>query len=198
MTLRLTLLLALVLGLLAPTAQADFHTECRAGTFQCGASSCCNLGQRCSWDGFCIPPGGTYCGGGRSCGPFEKCVAGGSRCDPIAPNARPGSDPDKCFSNSDCPLGNRCDPTGTCVPSREIRCEGRVCPAGSTCIPGGGCTRPGWFLCPETGSQCRPGFKCSRIRGCVPVKAVDCGKGRWCRPGEQCTDDGGCEPEQTE
>ncbi|WP_247748120.1 hypothetical protein [Ruegeria sp. R13_0] len=48
-------------------------------------------------------------------------------------------------------------------------------------------------MCEETGSQCRPGFKCSEHQGCVPIKAIDCGYGKWCKPGEQCLPEGGCE-----
>ncbi|WP_254435585.1 scavenger receptor class F, member 2 [Ruegeria arenilitoris] len=168
--------------------------QCRGGQFQCGLK-CCSVGQRCSYDGFCIQAGGTYCGGGRSCGPFEKCVAGGTRCAPAGAN--------KCASRLDCPSGSFCNARGECErsspdfdpsPQPATPCDdGRTCAAGSTCLPGGGCTRPGWYLCEETGSQCRAGFKCSANQGCVPRKAVDCGYGKWCRPGEQCLPEGGCE-----
>ncbi|WP_171209014.1 MULTISPECIES: scavenger receptor class F, member 2 [unclassified Ruegeria] len=169
-------------------------SQCRAGQFQCGRS-CCSPGERCSFDGNCIPLGHTYCGGGRTCGPFERCLAGGARCAPAGANA--------CNSRLDCPGGSTCNARGECerirpefdpTPAPRTRCDdGLTCARGSTCLPGGGCSRPGWFLCEETGSQCRPGFKCSAHQGCVPVKAVDCGYGKWCKPGEQCLPDGGCE-----
>ncbi len=175
----------------------DRHNQCRAGQFQCG-SRCCSVGQRCSFDGYCIRAGGTYCGGGRSCGPFERCVAGGTRCAPKGAN--------KCTSRLDCPGGSFCNGRGECeriapeldpdsaTRGRPTLCDdGNTCASGSSCLPGGGCSRPGWFLCEETGSQCRPGFKCSTHQGCVPIKAIDCGYGKWCKPGEQCLPDGGCE-----
>ncbi len=177
----------------------DKHGQCRAGQFQCG-STCCSGGQRCSFDGHCIRAGGTYCGGGRSCGPFERCVAGGTRCAPAEAN--------KCTSRLDCPSNSFCNGRGECEritpefnPGLPSACDdGNVCSAGSSCLPAGGCSRPGWFLCEKTGSQCRPGFKCSRNQGCVPVRAIDCGYGKWCKPGEQCLPKGGCEklPESTD
>lgn len=175
----------------------DRNGQCRPGQFQCG-TRCCSGGQRCSFDGHCIPLGGTYCGGGRTCGPFERCVAGGTRCAPAGAN--------KCYSRLDCPGGTFCNARGECErtspefdPNTAIEglpslCDdGQSCAAGSSCLPGGGCSRPGWFLCEATNSQCRPGFKCSQHQGCVPVKAVDCGYGKWCKPGEQCLPEGGCE-----
>jgi len=182
---------------------ADFrnrHLQCPAGQIQCGLRTCCQAGQRCSWDGYCIPLGGTYCGGGRSCGPFERCVARGIRCAPAGAN--------RCTSSLDCTGSSFCNARGECesrVPElkfpTETTCkDGGRCAPGSSCLPGGGCTRPNWYLCEETGSQCRQGFKCSRVQGCVPLKAVDCGYGKWCKPGEQCLPDGGCEklPDNTE
>lgn len=178
---------------------AAFHdaraAECPAGTAQCGASNCCGLSQTCIWDGYCVPLGGTYCGGGRSCGPFEDCVAGGTRCAPKGAG--------KCQTGLTCGPGMTCSVSGDCVPlpkpeltlPQNPPCkDGRVCPAGTQCLPGGGCSRVGWYLCEETGSQCRPGFKCSAERGCVPQLAVDCGRGAWCKPGETCLPEGGCTP----
>lgn len=195
------LLIGLLLTLASDPAQASFHDrqgQCRAGQLQCGRN-CCPAGQRCSFDGRCIPPGHTYCGGGRTCGPFERCVAGGTRCAPAGA--------DKCTSRLDCP-GGICNGRGECErstpdidPAPATTCaDGRTCGSGSSCLPGGGCSRPGWFLCEETGSQCRPGFKCSTHQGCVPIKAIDCGYGKWCKPGEQCLPEGGCEklPEGSE
>ncbi len=193
-TLRI-LLIGLGLVLTGNPALATFHDaqgQCRAGQFKCG-TTCCSGGQRCSFDGHCIPLGGTYCGGGRSCGPFERCVAGGARCAPAGVN--------KCTSRLDCPGDSFCNGRGECeriTPDPDTApptiCEdGRTCARGSSCLPGGGCSRPGWFLCEETGSQCRPGFKCSDHQGCVPIKAIDCGYGKWCKPGEQCLPEGGCE-----
>ncbi|KUJ78252.1 scavenger receptor class F, member 2 [Ruegeria profundi] len=178
--------------------------QCRPGQTKCGFR-CCSGAQRCSFDGHCIPLGGTYCGGGRSCGPFERCVAGGTRCAPAGPN--------KCTSRVDCPGGTFCNARGECEPTTpgadpnaptdgllKVCDDGLVCGDGSSCLPGGGCSRPGWFVCEETGSQCRPGFKCSEHQGCVPMNAIDCGYAKWCKPGEQCLPDGGCEklPEGTE
>lgn len=193
-TLRI-LLIGLGLVLTGNPALATFHDaqgQCRAGQFKCG-TTCCSGGQRCSFDGHCIPLGGTYCGGGRSCGPFERCVAGGARCAPAGVN--------KCTSRLDCPGDSFCNGRGECEritpdpgTAPPTICEdGRACARGSSCLPGGGCSRPGWFLCEETGSQCRPGFKCSAHQGCVPIKAIDCGYGKWCKPGEQCLPEGGCE-----
>ncbi|MBO9411614.1 MULTISPECIES: scavenger receptor class F, member 2 [unclassified Ruegeria] len=173
------------------------QNQCRAGQLRCGRN-CCPVGQRCSFDGNCIPPGGTYCGGGFSCGPFERCV-GNRRCAPKGEN--------KCRSSLDCPSGTSCNGRGECEAIQleftlpRPKCDdGRTCASGTSCLPGGGCTRPGWFLCEETGSQCRQGFKCSANQGCVPVKAVDCGNAKWCRPGERCLPEGGCEklPEGSE
>ncbi|WP_271948520.1 scavenger receptor class F, member 2 [Ruegeria faecimaris] len=189
-------LLALVSGPIS--AQLfDRNDQCRAGQFACG-SRCCSGGQRCSFDNHCIPLGGTYCGGGRSCGPFERCVAGGLRCAPKGANA--------CTTRLDCPGDSFCNARGECqrntpefdpdsaTSGSPITCDdGLTCAAGSSCLPGGGCAQPGWFLCEKTGSQCRPGFKCSNHQGCVPVKAIDCGYGKWCKPGEQCLPEGGCE-----
>lgn len=196
------LIIGLVLVVTDDPAWATFHDkhgQCRAGQFKCG-STCCSGGQRCSFDGHCIPLGGTYCGGGRSCGPFERCVAGGLRCAPAGLN--------KCASRLDCPGDSFCNGRGECERSAPeldttppTTCaDGRTCARGSACLPGGGCSRPGWFLCEETGSQCRPGFKCSAHQGCVPIKAIDCGYGKWCKPGQQCLPEGGCEklPEGTE
>ncbi len=189
------LLFSLLLTVLSGPASAQFpdrYGQCRAGQFKCG-SSCCSGGQRCSFDGRCIPLGGTYCGGGRTCGPFERCVAGGTRCAPAGLN--------KCRSRLDCPGGSFCNARGECekntpdiltLPPRTCD-DGRTCASGTSCLPGGGCSRPGWYFCEKTGSQCRQGFKCSRNQGCVPVKAVDCGYGKWCKPGEQCLPEGGCE-----
>lgn len=198
MTMLLILRFLLIGMLLAATSGPAFAQlldrpgQCRGGQFACG-SRCCSAGQRCSFDGYCIQPGGNYCGGGRSCSAFERCVAGGTRCAPIGAN--------KCASRLDCPGDSFCNGRGECQktapefdPSPPVTCEdGLTCARGSTCLPGGGCSRPGWFLCEETGSQCRPGFKCSAHQGCVPIKAIDCGYGKWCKPGEQCLPDGGCE-----
>ncbi|WP_299947142.1 scavenger receptor class F, member 2 [uncultured Ruegeria sp.] len=188
------LLVGLLLILVSDPVQASFldrNGQCRPGQLQCGRG-CCPAGQRCSFDGRCIPPGHTYCGGGRTCGPFERCVAGGTRCAPAGLN--------KCTSRLDCPGDSFCNGRGECErnspdfnPGPAVTCkDGLTCGPGSSCLPGGGCSRPGWFLCEETGSQCRPGFKCSAHQGCVPVKAIDCGYGKWCKPGEQCLPEGGC------
>ena len=204
---RILLVSVLLFLTSGPSALAQLHGrdgQCRAGQLQCGRG-CCPAGQRCSFDGRCIPPGHTYCGGGRTCGPFERCVAGGARCAPAGAN--------KCTSRLDCPGGHICNGRRECeritpefdpgTANRRLPsvCDnGSVCAAGSSCLPGGGCTEPGWYLCEETGSQCRTGFKCSQHQGCVPIKAIDCGYGKWCKPGEQCLPGGGCEklPEGTE
>ncbi|MCE8532793.1 scavenger receptor class F, member 2 [Ruegeria pomeroyi] len=193
---RVHLLLLPVLLWFCVTLPAGAATaDCPPGTLRCGATSCCSGAQTCSWDGYCIPLGATYCGGGRSCGPFEQCVAGGTRCAPKGDGS--------CQSGLTCGPGMTCTASGRCVPitTRELEIpintpckDGRVCPAGTQCLPEGGCSRVGWFLCEETGSQCRPGFKCSAERGCVPLKAVDCGQGKWCKPGEICLPEGGCAP----
>ncbi|WP_246043938.1 scavenger receptor class F, member 2 [Ruegeria sediminis] len=190
---RFFLIFALLVLTGGSPAAANFHNQCAPGLIQCGQTSCCSPAERCSFDGFCIPLGGTYCGGGRTCGPFEQCVAGGTRCAPAGPA--------KCTSGLTCPPGTTCTATGECVPQDDpgpitispTEClDGSICPSGSTCLPDGGCTRPGWFPCPDTDSQCRPGFKCSQHQGCVPIKAVDCGYGRWCKPGEICLEEGTC------
>lgn len=181
--LRLFLLCLLLAWPAAAPAQVD---ACRPGEQQCRSGACCPLGQRCSTDGFCIPPGGEYCGGGRSCPAGQLCVPGSLRCAPQ------GSV--RCGDGRVCTPGTVCTATG-CVPrpgtNELIRPQSPQGTGG--CLPGGGCAEPGWFLCEETGSQCRPGFKCSAGRGCVPQKAVDCGSGRWCSPGEICSADG-CAP----
>ena len=184
--------LCLVL-LLGPTAQAQLtspfggsRSECPIGTQQCGFRNCCRAGTTCSWDGHCIPLGGTYCGGGRSCPVGQFCIDGGLRC------SAHGSK--QCGNGKVCPPGTVCTASGDC--RRTTDQEQLLVPGADPttgCLLGGGCSNPGWFQCEETTSECRPGFKCSKGRGCVPVKAIDCGYGKWCKPGEQCLPEGGCE-----
>ncbi|MFC3614674.1 scavenger receptor class F, member 2 [Lutimaribacter marinistellae] len=139
--------------------------DCPAGTTICNMQTCCPTGTRCAPDGSCVPLGGVYCGGGLSCPAGTVCANGGLRC---VPRGQSDSLPDLGIRENDDRVG---------------------------CLPGGGCARPGWFLCEETDSQCRPGWKCSAVQGCVPIKAVDCGMGKYCHPGEQCLPEGGCAPE---
>lgn len=181
----------LFFGVLAnPPAVAQGLGNCRPGQHQCGASNCCSATDRCNFDGFCIPLGANYCGGGRSCPRGQLCMDGGLRCAPF------GSV--QCADGTVCTPGTVCGGAGRCVPKPGTQDLQRpdVGNDPGRCLPGR-CPRAGWFLCDETDSQCRPGFKCSRGRGCVPAKAVDCGLGRWCKPGEICTEDGGCTLQET-
>ncbi|MFA3917216.1 scavenger receptor class F, member 2 [Ruegeria hyattellae] len=176
--------LALLTGWSLPALAQGFG-ECRAGQLQCGTSNCCGAGESCSFDGHCIPLGGNYCGGGRSCPVGQLCMSGGLRCAPHGST--------QCADGTVCTPGTVCAGAGRCKPkpgTQDIqRPVDRSDPGG--CLPGR-CPRAGWFLCEETESQCRPGFKCSSGRGCVPLKAVDCGYGRWCKPGQHCGNDGAC------
>ncbi|MEY8843418.1 scavenger receptor class F, member 2 [Cribrihabitans sp. XS_ASV171] len=168
MMLRLSLVLACLLagpGLAQIGDRIGIGPECPMGSTACGMRNCCPTGTRCTPDGSCVPLGGVYCGGGRSCAAGTVCANGGLRC--VAP--------DRAEEMPDLTIRKGEDRAG--------------------CLPGGGCARPGWFLCEETGSQCRPGWKCSTGQGCVPVKAVDCGMGSYCHPGERCLPEGGCAPE---
>lgn len=175
---------------LSSSSQSNRARDCPVGKLQCGIGNCCSRSQRCSWDGFCIPPGGSYCGGGRTCAAGQVCVNGGLRCAPKGSSV--------CSNGKVCLPGTVCGRDGSCIPRNavpDLTLPGAGREGTGGCLPGGGCSSAGWFQCEETESQCRPGFKCSRGRGCVPVRAVDCGQGKWCKPGEICTAADGCAPD---
>ncbi len=169
-----------------PADAQGLRDDCAAGQRRCG-TICCPASHRCSWDGHCIPPGGNYCGGGVSCPPGQICTGAGTSCAPHGST--------RCRDGTICRPGTVCAINGGCTKPGGLQGLDLTRPDPQTgCLPGGGCSEPGWFQCEETDSECRPGFKCSKGRGCVPVKAVDCGFGKWCRPGEQCVQGGGCTP----
>lgn len=167
--------------------RAQALERCPAGTRACGVVNCCAHSQICSADGHCYRQGLTYCGNGNTCPQGQLCTDNGLTCAPAGSTS--------CGPGVTCAPGTVCRSPGVCagadanvpfIPPERL--PATDCPEGQDCL------RPGWFRCEDTGSQCRPGFKCSRIRGCVPVGAVDCGEARWCRPGEICRQDGGCAP----
>jgi hypothetical protein len=161
--------------------------QCPAGTQSCGTQNCCPYSQICSPDGYCYQQGQTYCGNGRICPRGQLCANNGLACAPLGSTA--------CGPGVTCLPGTLCVSPGLCgsADGSDSLLHPND-PLNDNCQDGDGCLTPGWFRCEETGSQCRPGFKCSKIRGCVPLKAVDCGKARWCHPGEMCQKDGGCAP----
>ena len=63
--LRIAALALLLMAAAVPAAWAGLDDTCPLGQRKCGFSTCCGAGERCSWDGHCIPHGYSYCGGGR-------------------------------------------------------------------------------------------------------------------------------------
>ena len=104
---------------------------------QCQTSDQCVAGSVCK-GGIC-----TACAADEECSPWQRC---GStlRCTTIA---------GRCGSATDCPVGNACDATYTCVPS-DTATSGVGGSAGGTGGGGGGATGPGGTgACIPTGSE---------------------------------------------
>lgn len=111
----------------------------------------CPSGMLAMRDGYCIPSGVTYCGGGRYCR-SGACMANGSCC------------PNTMWKTSD----------GHCIPYSANHCGGgRYCSANAACMPNGTCcaspnrkTYDGYCV-PFGVSYCGNGRYCRQGR-CLP------------------------------
>lgn len=94
------------------------------------AAAKCGPGTSRTADGYCIPGGSVYCGGGHVCDAGEKCVSGG-KCEPL--NAV------DCGGGHYCPPGMQCALGGTkCVARGTVDCGGgHYCAPGMVCGNGG-------------------------------------------------------------
>jgi tetratricopeptide (TPR) repeat protein len=161
------------------------------GTDRANAQLTCRPGYVVTNDGYCIPRGDVYCGGGTSCNAGSICIAG-----------------NRCLSRESprvCPNGrNYCDPGFIC--SNQNTCisieSGRVCSNGRTyCDPGFVCTNDDKCIsqqsarvCSNGRNYCDPGFICTKDDKCISEKSSRvCSNGRdYCDQGYFCNKSNKC------
>jgi len=137
--------------------------ELRTSPIQLAQQRRCPTGQVLTNDGFCVPPGVSYCGRGRYCASGNNCMSDGG-CAPAGTVY--------CGGNRYCQPGNLCIPGGCLSRSSE-----RVCSNGTSfCQPGFMCMNDGRCLATSSPRYCGgrrycdPGYVCAG-GGCQPASA---------------------------